>query len=126
MDIGADEIRSWHRAKGWVDIGYHYVITRHGVVELGRDLDGDGDVEDEMGAHAYGHNRGSLAICLVGGIDDNGNPQSNYTRLQWAALSDLVADIRYRHGLSKNQVKGHNELPNVQKSCPCFSVKDWI
>jgi N-acetylmuramoyl-L-alanine amidase len=36
MDIGAKEIRRWHKAKGWSDIGYHYVIRRDGRVEKGR------------------------------------------------------------------------------------------
>jgi N-acetylmuramoyl-L-alanine amidase len=29
-DIGAKEIRQWHREKGWIDIGYHFVIRRDG------------------------------------------------------------------------------------------------
>lgn len=45
MDIGVEAIRQWHMNKGWSDIGYHYVIRRNGVVELGRDLDKDGDVD---------------------------------------------------------------------------------
>ena len=31
MDIGASEIDSWHRAKGWKKIGYHLVIRRNGI-----------------------------------------------------------------------------------------------
>jgi len=70
MDIGVDVIRQWHMNKGWSDIGYHYVIRRNGAVELGRDLDKDGDVDEEIGAHAYGHNATSIGICLIGGVDD--------------------------------------------------------
>ena len=29
MDIGAEDIRGWHKSKGWDDIGYHYVIRRN-------------------------------------------------------------------------------------------------
>ena len=36
MDVGAKEIREWHKERGFEDIGYHYVIRRTGVVEIGR------------------------------------------------------------------------------------------
>lgn len=26
QDIGVREIRQWHKEKGWLDIGYHFVI----------------------------------------------------------------------------------------------------
>ncbi len=126
VDVGAKEIRGWHKARGWRDIGYHYVITRLGLVEKGRDLDGDGDVEDEQGAHAAGFNKNSLSICLVGGVDKNNKPESNFTRNQWRCLENLVNDIRDRHSLSIKQVVGHRDLPGVQKACPSFCVRSWI
>src|SRR3546814_10318875 len=43
-NIGASDIRQWHRAKGWRGIGYHYVIKRDGSVEKGR-------ADDQPGAH---------------------------------------------------------------------------
>ena len=60
MDIGVEEIRRWHKERGWSDIGYHYVIRRNGKIEEGRN---DGIV----GAHAKGMNENSLGICMVGG-----------------------------------------------------------
>ena len=44
MDISADDIRDWHLARGWSDIGYHAVIKRDGTIEAGRS-------EDRAGAH---------------------------------------------------------------------------
>jgi hypothetical protein len=38
------EIRRWHLARGWNDIGYHFVIRPDGEVEVGRML-------HEIGAH---------------------------------------------------------------------------
>ena len=38
MDTSVDEIRQWHKARGWRDIGYHYVIRRSGHVDLGRPI----------------------------------------------------------------------------------------
>jgi N-acetylmuramoyl-L-alanine amidase len=73
MDIGAAEIRGWHvDENGWLDIGYAYVIRRNGIIELGRDLDNDGDVDEEIGAHARGFNAHSIGICVVGGMDEYG------------------------------------------------------
>lgn len=120
MDIGADEIRRWHvEGNGWSDIGYHYVIRRNGTVESGRDLDGDGDIEEETGAHVYGHNRGTLGICMVGG-----KPDCNYTAAQWASLGWLVRDILKRHGLGVDVVYGHRDLDS-SKTCPQFDARAW-
>jgi len=33
MDIGVKEIREWHLARGWRDVGYHFVIRRDGTLE---------------------------------------------------------------------------------------------
>lgn len=120
MDIGAEEIRRWHvEGNGWSDIGYHYVIRRDGRIELGRDLDGDGDVEDEQGAHVYGHNRGTLGICMVGG-----KPDCNYTAAQWRSLAWLVRDILGRHGLTPADVYGHRDFDDG-KTCPQFDAPAW-
>ena len=49
----AAQIDSWHRARGWNGIGYHYVILRDGTVQPGRP-------EDAVGAHCVGHNAHSI------------------------------------------------------------------
>lgn len=119
MDIGADTIRDWHvNLNGWSDIGYHYVITRDGTIQLGRDLDGDGNVEEEIGAHAYGYNKGSIGICMIGG-----RPSCNFTAAQWDSLEFLVTDILGRHNLPKSAVIGHNDVSD--KTCPNFDAKEW-
>jgi len=113
MDIGAAEIRRWHvEGNGWSDIGYHYVIRRSGLTETGRD-------EDTQGAHVYGHNRGTLGICLVGGT-----PDCNTTSAQWAALAILVVDILRRHGLTVDDVDGHRDY-DPGKACPQFDARAW-
>lgn len=122
MDIGAKEITAWHtdpkpKGNGWAAIGYHFVIRRDGVVEKGRDLDGDGDVTDEVGAHAYGYNVGSLGICLVGG-----RPDCNFTTRQWSALEQLVWDLMCQ--FPEAQVLGHRDVS--RKDCPMFDVRAWV
>jgi N-acetyl-anhydromuramyl-L-alanine amidase AmpD len=120
MDIGAEEIRRWHsdpepHGNGWDDIGYHYVIRRNGEVELGRPI-------EKQGAHAAGHNAGSIGVCLVGGEDEGGaGPEFNYTAGQMEALRSLVLVLTAQHGIIS--VIGHNEVSS--KSCPNFCVKSW-
>ena len=117
MNTDAKEIDRWHRQRGWRKIGYHWVIRRDGVVEEGRDL-------GEVGAHAKGFNHNSVGICMVGGIDDKGEPENNYTEEQWKALEQLVWQMKLPY--PDAEVLGHCDLPDVKKACPCFDVrKRW-
>ena len=124
MDIGADRIREWHKGRGWLDIGYHYVIRRNGALEFGRDLDGDGDVIEEVGAHAYGFNANSLGVCLIGGTDTDGKPESNFTFAQYQELARLVGQLQV--SLPDVEIIGHRDLPGVSKDCPCFNVREFF
>lgn len=118
-DIGAKEIRQWHRAKGWIDIGYHFVIRRNGRVEKGRP-------EDVVGAHVEGHNSNSIGICLVGGVKEGapGKAQNNFTPAQFAALAELLRDLKTRY--PQAEVRGHRDFVGVRKSCPSFDVRQWL
>lgn len=116
QDIGAEDIRKWHLAQGWDDIGYHYVIRRNGQRELGRPT-------FAVGAHVQGFNSNSLGICLVGGIDEQGNPENNYTPEQMQALSIAVAGLVAAYPGAV--VRGHRDFPDVKKACPCFDASGW-
>lgn len=115
MDVGAKEIREWHvKGNGWQDIGYHFVIRRSGVVEDGRPV-------EKAGAHVAGRNASSIGICLVGGIDDAGKPEANFTPEQWKALPRLLRVLRTRY--PQATIHGHNEF--AAKACPSFDVQEW-
>lgn len=127
MDIGAKEIRKWHTdappaGRGWADIGYHFVIRRNGVVEDGRDLDGDGDIFEEVGAHTVGYNQNSIGICMVGGLGSTGQPENNFTPEQWKALKTLLRELRVKFKMAT--IHGHNEF--AAKACPSFDVQKWL
>ena len=114
-----DEIRRWHvEERGWSDIGYHYVITRNGVVVQGRSL-------DKIGAHVKGHNKGTIGICLVGGKGGTAHDKfrENFTKEQDFALRKLIDELKDRF-VSVNKVSGHNEY--AAKACPCFNVPEWL
>jgi N-acetylmuramoyl-L-alanine amidase len=107
MDIGVEEIRQWHLAKGWADIGYHFVIRRDGSVETGRPI-------GMMGAHCLGQNANSIGVCLVGGMNTTGGPDSNFTLHQYVTVDSLKSIY------SALTVHGHREFS--PKDCPCFDV----
>lgn len=117
-----DLIRSWHLARGWSDIGYQFVITNahpassrssmsswDGLIHPGRDLDGDGDVEDEVGAHAFGHNRKSLALCLIG--------KKVFTPKQIGSAMGLTLSLMKKYKVPIEKVLGHYEVDD-RKTCP--------
>lgn len=116
MDIGVREIRQWHVQKGWLDIGYHFVIRRNGMVEEGRP-------QSVIGAHVEGHNSTSVGICLAGGIDDKGQPQNNFTPEQFATLAELLSKLKLSYPTAK--ICGHNDLTDA-KACPSFKVSPWL
>lgn len=122
-NVDAAEIRRWHRARGFKDIGYHYVIKRDGTVEKGRP-------DDQPGAHEPKINARSLAVCLVGGSPPvsslaykQGLGEDNYTAPQWVSLEKLVRSLTAKH--PKAEVLGHRDVPGVRKACPSFDVRRW-
>jgi len=117
MDIGVEEIRQWHRQRGWLDVGYHKIIRRDGTIEDGRAL-------TTPGAHARGFNNRSLGICLIGGVEsDKKTPEANYTHDQWNALESLLRDLKIMY--PDAEVLGHRDLPHVNKACPSFDAVEW-
>ncbi len=118
VDAIRDEFRRWHKAKGWSDIGYHFVIDTDGVIATGRRV-------ANIGAHVKGKNRHSIGICLVGGFGGkkDGVFSDNFTVEQDAALRDLISEIQDSHP-EIDKISGHNEYAN--KACPCFNVSEWL
>ena len=119
QDIGAEEITKWHKAAGFKDIGYHYVIRRDGVLERGRP-------DEAVGSHVKGFNEVSVGICLVGGVkaDDPFKPDNNFTPEQFVTLKTLLTKLKEKY--PKAKIQGHRDFPKVGKDCPCFDVKAWV
>lgn len=127
-DIGAAEIRQWHRKQNWRDIGYHFVIRRDGTVETGRPV-------HEPGAHVSGHNHHSVGVCLVGGVDARMQPEDNFTPAQKASLLRLLRELQRDY--PDAEVLGHRDLSPDRnrdgkvtknewvKACPSFDVRPW-
>ncbi len=116
-DIGVTEIRRMHRERGFLDVGYHFVIKRSGVIDLGRD-------QTAVGAHVEGFNSVSVAICMVGGVDKKIQPEDNFTNEQYESLLILVKKLKADYPTAI--VQGHRDFPKVAKACPSFSVPAWL
>jgi len=113
-----NEFRRWHKARGWSDIGYHYVIDRDGKTSAARPL-------ERIGAHVKGKNTGTIGVCLVGGHGSNENDTfaDNFTLEQDAALRELLAKLKKDYP-TISKVSGHNQY--AAKACPGFKVDRWL
>ncbi len=100
-----DTIREWHvKERGWSDIGYHYVITQDGSVQLGRPI-------ERSGAHVRGQNDNSIGICLTG--------KKFFTCKQFESLRQLISNLKsIIPGLN---IHGHRDF-DPSKTCPNFNV----
>lgn len=128
QNIGVAEIKKWHIANGWIDIGYHWVIRRNGVLEQGRN-------EEVAGAHVAGHNSNSVGVCLVGGVNEQGKADNNFTNEQFMTLKWVVHYLLARYPGAK--IVGHRDLsPDLNndgkitsnefiKECPSFDAVKW-
>lgn len=107
-------IRNMHKAKGWSDIGYHYLIGLNGECWESRNV-------NLIGAHCEGHNSNSIGVCYVGGVDKKMQPKDTRTEKQKYALVALLKDLRKLY--PKAKIYGHHDF-NKGKSCPCFDAKN--
>ena len=115
MDTSAADIDRWHRERGWLKIGYHFVIKRDGTIETGREV-------DETGAHAKGYNSKSVSVCLIGGMaQESSDPENNFTDEQWTSLESVVETLTNRY--PDAELIGHNDISD--KACPTFNVGEW-
>ena len=116
-DLSVVEINASHQARGWSCIGYHYVRSRDGTVEVGRP-------HWTVGAHAYGHNSHTIGVHVCGNFEI-GEPTSE----QIESLAMLLANLCTDYGLpiDRDHIVGHREL--MSTACPgrnLFSQLDTI
>lgn len=116
LDVGVEEIRQWHHQRGWIDIGYHFVIRRDGRCEVGRPL-------FAQGAHVRGFNDRAVGICLVGGVNSQGGVDNNFTAAQMSTLRHTINWLRTVYPAAL--VRGHKDFPGASTECPAFNVSEW-
>lgn len=108
-----DSIRRMHKANGWSDIGYHYVVYLDGTIHDGRNV-------NLIGAHCEGYNAHSIGVVYVGGCDKKLNAKDTRTDKQKAALLKLLKDLRKMY--PKAKIYGHRDFDKKGKQCPSFDA----
>jgi len=114
-------IDKWH-LKRWgknSGIGYHYIVLEDGTIQKGRWV-------DYAGAHVKRRNSNSIGICRIGGMDNDGNSILDATPMQILSIQKLtrllISDEMY--SLLPEDIKGHNEYPGINKSCPLMDMEE--
>ena len=97
-----EEIRCWHLARGFSDVGYHRLIDKAGAVMPGRDF-------EKTPAAQKGHNTGTIAI-MVHGLED-------FPEGMLAACKALCEEI---NEACEGRVSFHGHCEVSAKSCPAF------
>jgi N-acetylmuramoyl-L-alanine amidase len=112
--VTVKEVDTWHRARGFAGIGYHYLIGLNGEIWRGRNV-------ELAGAHCEGQNAHSIGVCYAGGLAADGKTaMDTRTPAQKAALITLVGELKKTYPGAA--VHGHREFAN--KACPCFDAKN--
>lgn len=109
-----DDIRKWHKQRGFSDIGYHYVIYRDGTIHNGRDV-------NLVGAHCENHNSHSIGVCYIGGLASDGKtPKDTRTEQQKTSLLQLLKKLKSMY--PQSIIYGHRNFSS--KACPSFDAKE--
>ncbi|HXE51863.1 MAG TPA: peptidoglycan recognition family protein, partial [Tepidisphaeraceae bacterium] len=114
-DGGAARFNKMHQAKGWDELGYHFVIgngtdTRDGQIEVGPRWP-----KQKWGAHdktpGNEYNLHGIGICLVGNFD-----VTHPTQAQIKSLERLVTYLMKTYHIPADHVLGHGETKPTD--CP--------
>jgi N-acetyl-anhydromuramyl-L-alanine amidase AmpD len=117
----ASEFHHAHQARGWDELGYHFVIgngtgSANGQIEVGPRW-----YKQKHGAHCKTagnyHNEHGIGICLVGNFE-----RTRPTARQMASLNKLLRFLMANCGIPANRVIGHREAPGAQTVCPGANV----
>ena len=110
-----EDIRAWHKAQGWKDIGYHFLVDIDGKEFEGRPI-------EQIGAHCSGYNADSIGIVYVGGMTkDMKAAKDTRTDKQKETLKAIIDRLKTK--FQKANVFGHNDF-NKGKACPSFDAKN--
>jgi N-acetylmuramoyl-L-alanine amidase len=113
-------IRRFHvGARGYADIGYHWIVRRSTTRATSRGpwTCEEGRDERMVGSHDADQNSDSVGVCILGSYDKGPVPADG-----WAVLVATVADVCRRYGLTADAVEGHGEHEprGSATACPGF------
>lgn len=123
-----DYYRHWFfKICNWSHYGYHYVVYQNGLFDElqphPRPINNTGYITNETRANGCkGSNESTIHVAYVGGIDHMTNkPADTRTQSQKETLFSLISKLKKDYNVT--EVIGHQDWPNVRKSCPCFDAK---
>jgi N-acetylmuramoyl-L-alanine amidase len=107
-----------HRARGWDELGYHFVITNGQGGPDGAVAIGSRWRSQKHGAHcgntpANEYNEVGIGICLVGDFTDH-----LPTEAQTESLKKLVGFLIRTYAIDPGDVIGHQDAPGAHTECP--------
>lgn len=124
-EVTRAELDSWHKAERFEPYtdpktgkntyaGYHLLVHIDGSYERLRP-------DEHRGQHCpqSNMNNRAVAICYVGGVDNNNEPCDTRTEAQKKTLLTLVRTMRARY--PDAQIVGHRDY--AAKACPSFDAK---
>ena len=115
--IGAASIRgiqAFHQGpeRGWIDIGYHFVVAPDGKIYEGRP-------SNVVGAHSP-NNTGKIGICNIGDFQNNEQP----TPAQRASLVKLLSYLAGKYKIPASRIFPHRNFQ--QTDCPGQAMVDLL
>lgn len=121
---GAEEIHKKNIALNLDGCAYHYVITKKGHIERGRPA-------EQPGQHCEGHDKFSLGVCLIGGVnsythepeDDWEYGKENFTTFQMESLKKILN--AYYKIWPGGSAFGHNDIHEWAQD-PGFDVARFV
>lgn len=97
------DINAWHKNQGWSGIGYHFFVTKEGLIYEGRPI-------TSIGAHCAGQNLYSLGVCCEGDY----TKESEMPKEQMHALEELLAYLKSKY--PNAELVGHKDIG--ASTCP--------
>ena len=108
----AEDIHRWHLANGWAGIGYHFFVTKGGLIYEGRPI-------NTIGAQVAGHNSRGIGICVEGNYD----VEQVLPEAQYKAVLELLNYLKKIY--PKAELVGHRDIG--ASACPgrYFPLNDF-
>ncbi|HPS53554.1 MAG TPA: peptidoglycan recognition family protein, partial [Phycisphaerae bacterium] len=122
----SEKFLAMHLARGWDEMGYHFVITNgnggpDGAVEIGSRW-----LKQKWGAHTGGtpgneYNNFGIGVCLVGNFDE-----TRPTPAQLHSLEQLVRFLVKTYNIDTDNIIAHKDAPNAHTRCCGQSLYTYI
>lgn len=105
-------IQNYHmNSRGWDDVGYNFLIDRHGRIYEGRGW-------TVIGAHAKGHNTSNIGVCVIGNYTDTAPNEEIKDALAW-----LYAEAN-RRASKTLAIRTHRMVGST--ACPGDKLHAWV